>query len=143
MAIVYLGLGANLGNRRKNIKEAVRLLEKNGINILKHSRIIETEPLNCPAPNRFLNAVVKASTNLSPQNLLKKLKLIEKQSGRKKTITNAPRPIDLDILLYDGLYLQNPSLTIPHPRMFQRGFIMNPLKEIAPDLVEELINANN
>jgi len=101
MSTVYLGLGSNLGDRLDNIEQAVASLEDNGILILKQSTIIETEPVGGPPQEKFLNAVVQALTDLAPDKLLTVLKSIEKQQGRVKTVANGPRPIDLDILLYD------------------------------------------
>ena len=143
MPIVYLGIGSNLGNRRENIERAINLLQGNHIKILKQSTAIETDPVDGPPQDKFLNAVLKVETDHPPQALLKILQKIEKQLLRAKTAINGPRTIDLDILLYGRVALQTPELTIPHPRMFQREFVMNPLKEIAPELAEEIINARH
>lgn len=144
MAIVYLGLGSNLGNRKENIDSAIKLLKKNKISVLQCSRIIETAPVNCPPNQRnFLNGVLKIETDLLPHDLLRLLKTIEHQIGKKITIRNGPRPIDLDILLYNQCKIQTPNLTIPHPRMFERNFVMNPLREIDPHLTEEMMHAHN
>lgn len=142
MAIVYLGIGSNLGCRRDNIRRAINLLEKNNINVLQCSTIIETAPIGGP-PNQgmFLNGVLKVETDLSPQNLLDQLKAIEKQLGRVTTIPNGPRPIDLDILFYDQLTINTSQLTIPHPRMWERDFVMQPLIEIAPQFTKEMVHA--
>ena len=143
MAIVYLGIGSNLGNRLQNIERAIEALKAHQIQILKPSTIIETDPVGNSKQNKFLNAVLKTETSHPPQALLKILQSIEKELLRVKTLVNGPRTIDLDILLYDRLSLQTPELTIPHPRMLKRDFVMNPLKEIAPDLVEELTHAHH
>ncbi|HBR15455.1 MAG TPA: 2-amino-4-hydroxy-6-hydroxymethyldihydropteridine diphosphokinase [Candidatus Omnitrophica bacterium] len=140
MAIVYIGIGSNLGNRKGNIESAFALLEENGIHILKISSIIETDPVDGPTQEKFLNAVIKAGTHLSAQELLTQLKFIEKKLGRVPTVRNGPRTIDLDILLYDQVTLNTSQLTIPHPRMFLRDFVMNPLKEIAPEMVGVELN---
>ncbi len=143
MAIAYLGIGSNLGNRRKNIEAAVRLLEKTHLDILKTSTIIESAPMGGPKDQgRFLNGVLKIETEIPPEELLKTLKQIEKRLGRTTTVRNGPRTIDLDILLYNHRKLQTPQLTIPHPRMFERDFVMHPLKEIEPQLVKELFHAH-
>ncbi len=144
MAIVYLGIGSNLGDRKANIATAKMLLEKNNITIIQCSRIIETNPVGGPPsqPN-FLNGVLKVETDLKPKDLLDRLKAIEQTLGRKVTVRNGPRTIDLDILLYDQLQYQTPQLTIPHPRMLKRDFVMNPLKEISPHLAKELIHAHH
>jgi 2-amino-4-hydroxy-6-hydroxymethyldihydropteridine diphosphokinase len=134
MAVIYLGLGSNQGHREQNIKKAIALLASHNVNSLQRSTIIETDPAGGPPQGKYLNAVLKAQTDLSPHNLLKHLKTIENQLGRFKAVSNGPRTIDLDILLYDRIFVNTPELTIPHPRMWQRDFVMIPLKEIAPDL---------
>ena len=122
----------------------MHFLEEYGITVLRCSRIIETTPLECEIPqNNFLNGVLKIQTILTPHELLKLVKTIEHKLGRKKTVKNTPRPIDLDILLYDQLKYQSQTLTIPHPRMFERDFVMKPLKEIEPQISEEMTNANH
>ena len=143
MAIVYLGIGSNLGNRRKNIETAIRLLRKNRVNVLKISTLIETDPVGGPKDQRkFLNGALKGETEIAPEELLSCLKKIEHHLGRTKTVRNGPRPIDLDILLYNHREVQTPQLTIPHPRMLERDFVMQPLKEIDPELVKELFHAH-
>ena len=144
MATVYLGLGSNLGDRQNNIVSAISHLSQNGIVVTKLSTIIETDPVGGPkGQGKFLNAVARAETGLSAQNLRTALKTIEEALGRVKTVKNGPRIIDLDILLYNSDVINAPELTIPHPRMLERDFVMRPLKEIAPDLVEELSHAGN
>ena len=144
MAIVYLGVGSNLGKRKVNIDSAVKLLEKYKVSVLQSSNMIETAPVNCPPGQRnYLNGVLKVETDLPPNDLLRVLKSIEKKMGRKKTIPNGSRPIDLDILLYNQLKMQTPDLTIPHPRMFERDFVMNPLREIEPQFSKEMAHARN
>ena len=142
MAIVYLGIGSNLGNREENIQKALTLLQKNNIQILKTSSIIETDPVGGPPQGKFLNGVIKISTMLTPTDLLKLLKYIERSLGRYATGLNQPRPIDMDILLYNKIDLQTPELMIPHPRMLERDFVLTPLQEIEPGLVEELLHAH-
>lgn len=143
MAIVYLGLGSNLDDRLKNIVQALNLLETNPIKILKRSTIIETEPVGGPPQGKFLNAAIKIETPLLPLELLSLLKSIENQLGRIKTVPNGPRTIDLDILLYDSIHFESDELIIPHPRMLQRDFVMAPLKEIFPEIIEELSHARH
>ena len=138
VATIYLALGSNLGNREKNIKQAIEKLKKNNVIIKKISSIIETEPVGGPPQGKFLNAVLKAETTSSAVDLLNLLKNIEKQLGRKETVHHGPREIDIDILIYDKMKINTPDLTIPHPRMLQRDFVMTPLKEIEPSLVDEL-----
>ena len=139
MPIAYLGLGSNLGDREANIRTACALLKEKGIKILKQSSIIETDPIGGPSQGKFLNAVVKVKTQLSPHNLLAELKAIEKKLGRVKTVENGPRPIDIDILIYDNIKLTTAELTIPHPRMLKREFVMTPLRESYSKLAEQLI----
>jgi len=139
LAIAYLGIGSNLksklGNSQTNIVLALSMLEDHGIKIRKCSKIIETDPIGVINQNKFQNGVVEVETELLPIELLKKLKLIEKTLGRIKTVVNGPRTIDLDILLYDDIQVQSKELTIPHPRMFERDFVLKPLMEIAPEIM--------
>ena len=130
MPIVYLGLGSNLGDRARNIHEAVRLLNEAGIMAIKLSSIIETDPVGGPPQGLFLNAVLKARTDLSPEALLKAAHAVEAALGRVRTVKDGPRTIDIDILLYDDLTLNTPELVIPHPRMKERAFVMRPLNEV-------------
>lgn len=136
MAVAYIGLGSNLGDRDGTIKKAVTLLQEEGISLLKMSTIIETDPVGTVPQGKFLNAAIKVRTQLSPEMLLSLCQSIERQLGRVRGAVNGPRTIDLDILLYDRLTVDTPQLKIPHPRMFERDFVMNPLKEIEPDLLE-------
>ncbi len=134
MAVVYLGLGSNIGDRFLYIKTALKHLEKNNIHVKKLSTIIETDPVGGPKQNKFLNAVAQVQTTLFPRELLSRLKTIENSMGRTREIRYGPRTIDIDILLYDNLVLSEPDLKIPHPLTFKRDFVMTPLKEIAPHL---------
>jgi len=132
MATCYLGIGSNLGKRRKNIKLAIQKISAlKDTEVIKSSRMIETEPVGGPVgQGKFLNAALKIRTNLSASALLKKLKSIEKQLARKKTVRNGPRTIDLDILFYGDRIINSKNLTIPHPRVFEREFVIKPLLEI-------------
>ena len=141
MSVVYLGLGSNIGNRKGNITNAVDLLNQNDIRVDKISSIIETDPVG-PPQQKFLNAAIKATTALSPEELLKSIKEIEKKLGRIKTIHHGPRTIDIDILLYDDIGFHSENLTIPHPEMLTRNFVMTPLKEIYPEIIEKLAGIN-
>ena len=132
-----------MGDREANIRKVCDLLKEKGIKILKQSSIIETDPIGGPPQGKFLNAVIQVETQLSPQDLLTELKIIEKKSGRIKTVHHGPRPVDIDILLYENIKIKTSELTIPHPHMLQREFVMKPLREIAPSLVEELIHAEH
>lgn len=136
--IVYLALGSNMGDRLAYMRKAVIHLKQTGINILKTSSVIETDPVGGPPQGKFLNAALRAETTLSPADLLAHLKSIEKKLGREQTEKNGPRPIDIDILLYDNISIKNPTLTIPHPRMFEREFVMRPLLEIEPQIIKKI-----
>lgn len=132
MARVYLALGTNIGDREKNLSEAVRLLGEAAVQVIKLSGIYETEPVDYLDQAWFLNAVLAAHTDLSPSALLGALRSIEGRMGSKKAFAKGPRLIDLDILLYDDAAIDTPDLQIPHPRMLQRNFVLVPLAEIAP-----------
>jgi len=134
MSIVYLALGSNLGDRLHYIEKAVGELGDCGIQVLKMSSVIETEPVGGPVQGKFLNAVLKANTTHSPEELLVITQGIERKLGRVKKIFNCPRVIDIDILLYDDIKLVTQRLLIPHPRMLERSFVMQPLEEIDPAL---------
>ncbi len=132
MSICYLGIGSNMGNRRKNIKTAIAKIKKLATTrLVKSSRIIETEPVGGPPGQpKFLNACVKIQTNIPPRRLLANLKKIEKELGRTASVRNGPRTIDLDILLYGARTINTKSLIVPHPRMFAREFVLKPLGEV-------------
>ena len=132
MEICCLGIGSNLGNRRKNIALAIgKIKELKHTKIIKASRLFMTDPVGGPVKQgKFLNAAIKIKTSLPPFTLLKELKNIEKLSGRKKTALNGPRPIDLDILFYGDRKIASRMLTVPHPRLFFRKFVLDPLSEI-------------
>jgi 2-amino-4-hydroxy-6-hydroxymethyldihydropteridine diphosphokinase len=138
MPTVYLGLGANLGKRRETIDAALaRLADHPAICVGAVSALIETAPVGGPAgqPN-YLNGAAAIETNLDPAALLAELKRIEHDLGRRDGPRWGPRPIDLDILLYGDLVLDSPDLTIPHPRLRERRFVLEPLAEIAPDAID-------
>ena len=134
MPTTYLALGSNIGDREKNLREAIRLLRASSIQITKTSSIYETEPADYLDQPWFLNAVVEAQTTLPAAALLAALRNIESQMGSKKAFAKGPRLIDLDILLYDDATIDTPDLQIPHPRMLQRNFVLVPLAEIASTL---------
>ncbi|MFH1791508.1 MAG: 2-amino-4-hydroxy-6-hydroxymethyldihydropteridine diphosphokinase [Candidatus Omnitrophota bacterium] len=135
MAKVYIGIGSNLGQRNENIEFAIRELEKTGvIRVRKTSSIYETEPVGGPPQGRFLNGVMEIDTDLPPTMLLERLQDIESRMGRVRQEVDGPRIIDLDILLYDDQVFETPELTIPHPRMSRREFVLKGLREIAPDI---------
>jgi len=134
MPLIYLGLGSNLGDREKNLRAALHSLEAAGVQVITLSPIYETAPVGYPDQPDFLNAVCRARTALAPHDLLRAIKAIETALGRRPSFRNAPRPIDIDILFYDDLILDTPDLTIPHPRLAERAFVLVPLADIAPEL---------
>ncbi len=143
MSTAYISIGSNLGDRLKCIREAIRKLEQSKqINICKASSVYETEPVGYEEQPRFLNIVLELKASLEPLNLLKLLRGIENQMGRKRDqpqgtefVRWSPRNIDLDLLLYEDLVLNSDKLTLPHPRMHRRRFVLVPLAEIAPRVV--------
>jgi 2-amino-4-hydroxy-6-hydroxymethyldihydropteridine diphosphokinase len=137
---VYLGLGTNLGNRKSNLERACRLLLPE-ISIVEKSPIYETAPWGYLQQPAFLNQVICAETSLSPKHLLSRVKQLEVDLGRSVTFHLGPRLIDIDILIYDDLNLETPELTIPHPFLSQRAFVLVPLAELAPDLCVPTFNA--
>jgi 2-amino-4-hydroxy-6-hydroxymethyldihydropteridine diphosphokinase len=138
-AVAAIGLGSNLGERDRELSRALLLLGRvPGIVVLRRSRWIETEPEGGPpGQGRFLNGAALLETTLSPRALLDALLGIEARMGRdrSKTEKNGPRTIDLDLLLYDDLVIDEPGLTVPHARMEERLFVLEPLAEIAPERV--------
>jgi 2-amino-4-hydroxy-6-hydroxymethyldihydropteridine diphosphokinase len=135
---VYLSLGSNLGNRLANLQEAITALQPK-IHLLAQSSVYETEPWGYSDQPLFLNLALKGSTELNPHELLSFVKEVEASMGRKETFRFGPRLIDLDILFYDDLILDSPSLIIPHPRIIERAFVLVPLAEISPDLRHPVI----
>ncbi len=128
---VFIALGSNLGDRYENLRRALLHLEKI-LQINDRSSVYETPPWGVTDQPMFLNQVIRGSTELTPQELLKSLKGIEESMGRVKSRRFGPRKIDLDILLFDDLELTSPDLVIPHIRMIERAFVLIPLAEIAP-----------
>lgn len=131
---VYLGLGSNIGDSKRNIESALSLLSKK-VNILNKSSYYETEPVGFKDQPWFLNIVIEGETDLMPRELLDFTQSIERDMKRVKTILNGPRIIDVDILIYGDIKMESEDLIIPHPRMHERAFVMVPLFEIAPSLV--------
>jgi 2-amino-4-hydroxy-6-hydroxymethyldihydropteridine diphosphokinase len=132
MVTCYLGIGSNLGNRRKNIRLAIQKIRTlKNTELLKISGIIESKPMGGPKnQGKFLNAAIKIKTNLTPLLLLKKLKKIEIELGRTKTVHYGPRTIDLDILFYGDRIINKKNLKIPHLKLFEREFVTKSLLEI-------------
>ena len=136
---VFLGLGSNLGDRQAHLTQAISLIAEKVGSVIRQSSFIETEPWGFESENKFLNGVILVETTLTPRQLLRATQKIERELGRKKHISHLSpltshlykdRPIDIDILLYDDLTIDEPDLKIPHPLMQQRDFVMIPLKEI-------------
>ena len=139
MATMYLSLGTNLGDRHENLSRAQALIGREVGTVVSASDIIETEPWGFESSNRFLNMAVKVETTLQPLEVLHTTQEIERKLGRTQKSVNREyhdRMIDIDILLYDDLVMNTPELTIPHPLMYQREFVMKPLSQIAPELVK-------
>jgi 2-amino-4-hydroxy-6-hydroxymethyldihydropteridine diphosphokinase len=131
--VIYLSLGSNLGDRQANLEAAIRELEPQ-VHALAASAIYETPPWGYLDQPKFLNMALEAQTDLAPLDLLKFLKKLETQLGRRPGEHYGPRVIDIDILLYDSLILSQPGLEIPHPHLAERAFVLVPLAEIAPAL---------
>jgi 2-amino-4-hydroxy-6-hydroxymethyldihydropteridine diphosphokinase len=139
----WIALGANLGPRRETLAAAIeRLRQDPAITVKRCSSFLETEPVGGPSGQPlFLNGAAVLQTELSPHALLQRLLEIEHDLGRDRSTTerNGPRVIDLDLLLYDTLVIDEPGLILPHPRMHQREFVLRPLAEIAPDVVHPVL----
>ena len=134
MEMAYLGLGSNLGERQGNLDRALDFLSQR-LRMEMVSSVYDTEPLGNPNQPRFLNLVCQVSTGLEPMALLALAKGIESKLGRLPRTSNAPRPIDIDILFYGDRVIESAELIIPHPRLTERAFVLVPMAEIAPDLV--------
>jgi 2-amino-4-hydroxy-6-hydroxymethyldihydropteridine diphosphokinase len=133
---VYLSLGSNLGDREDHLRHAIELLERSNVAVIKRSSVYETAPQDVADQPWFLNMAIECRTSLSPLELLKLLLRTERKIGRvrRSQRRRGPRPIDIDILLFGNAVIQLPQLTLPHPRMLQRRFVLEPLLEIAPAL---------
>lgn len=131
----FIGLGSNVGDRGANLRRAVRLLRRQ-VPVVAVSSIYESDPVGYTNQPRFWNMAVVVETELPARALLECLIGIEQEMGRERTFRNAPRNIDLDILLHDDVVIDEPGLNIPHPRIAQRAFVLKPLLELAPDLTD-------
>ena len=139
MVAIFIGLGSNIGPKKKNLLRAVGLISKSGhFKILKLSSPYLTKAIG-PSQQDFVNAALKAETELEPEEALRELKKIEKLMGRRKTKRWGPRVIDLDILFYGGKVIRTRNLTIPHKELHKRGFVLGPLSEINPRLVHPVL----
>ena len=141
MKIVYLSLGSNVGDREIHLARARERLATDDTRILRASAIYETEPRDFPDQAWFLNQVIEIETDLFPKQLLTRVQKIELALGRLPTHPKGPRTIDIDILLYGDTILSNPGLEIPHARLADRRFVLEPLAELAPDLRHPRTNA--
>jgi len=134
--IAFVGLGSNLGNSEGTVRQGIAALAALPLTqIVAASSLYRSAPLGHAAQPDFVNAVAEVSTGLSPQSLLAQLLAIEQRHGRERSFRNAPRTLDLDLLLYDADTIVASGLTVPHPRMHERAFVLAPLVEIAPACV--------
>jgi 2-amino-4-hydroxy-6-hydroxymethyldihydropteridine diphosphokinase len=131
---VYLSLGSNLGDRERNLRDALDRLAEPRLRILRVSALYETEPQDVCNQPWFLNAVAEAETDFFPKQLLARIQKIEQQLGRKRGRPKGPRTIDIDILLYGQSVIESAELTVPHPRLAERRFVLEPLAELVPGL---------
>lgn len=140
----FIGLGSNLGDRRRNIERAIEELRRSKlVKIIKISNLYETEPIGGPAQDKFLNGVAGIETKITPRVLLALLKIIENEIGRSPSdIKWGPREIDLDILLCDDLVIDESDLKVPHPSLHLRSFVLEPFCEIAPHVMHPILKKN-
>ena len=130
MTVAYLGLGTNLGRRVRNLSAARRRLREKGVRIVRQSRVIETEPWGVADQPRFLNQVLEVEWEGTPQQLLRTAKAVEREGGRTRTRRWGPRVIDVDILRFGNERISDPDLTVPHPRIRERTFVLEGLREL-------------
>ena len=134
MALAFIGLGGNIGDTKQLIKDAiVCLAQYPELRILTRSCMYQSAPVDADGDD-FINAVISLETQISPEELLRICQQVEQSFGRERPYVNAPRTLDLDVLAYDQVAINNDALTIPHPRMIERSFVLYPLLEIAPDI---------
>jgi 2-amino-4-hydroxy-6-hydroxymethyldihydropteridine diphosphokinase len=136
LKIAYLGLGSNLGDRAQNLRDAISRLAGDDLRILRESSVYETEPRDLAKQPWFLNQVIEIETDLFPRRLLARVLKIERDMGRKRVIAKGPRLIDIDILLYGAAIVSAAGLEIPHARMWERRFVLEPLAELAHELCD-------
>lgn len=137
--IYFLSLGSNAGDFRRNLERARRLLARGGVEVLKASSVYRTEPVDFVGQPWFLNQVIKIRTDLGPLDLLALAKSIEVKMKRVPSVPKGPRTIDIDILLAGKTVLETPGLTVPHPRLALRNFVLAPLREIGPGVVHPVL----
>lgn len=133
MKTVYIALGSNVGDRAENLRLAKEQIEAPDLRVLRASSIYETAPRDVEDQPWFLNQVLECATDLFPRRLLARLRKIERAMGRKRRMAKGPREIDLDILLYGDAVVKAPELEVPHPRLAERRFVLEPLAELAPE----------
>ncbi len=139
MSSAYIGLGSNSGKRLENLEKGIKLLENlDSLKVIKKSSIYLTEPVGYENQPWFLNMVIEVKTDLSPSELLERLLKAEKKIGKGKKIKNGPRKIDLDLLLYDDRIIQTEKLTLPHPQLHKRRFVLVPLVEVSKNKTHPL-----
>ena len=134
MKTVYLALGSNIGDREAHLHQALETLQSRDLRLRRASSLYETEPMGLREQSWFLNLVAEFETELFPKQLLQRLHRIERALGRRRTIVNGPRTIDIDIVLYANAVVKTPELEIPHPRYRERRFVLEPLAELNPAL---------
>jgi 2-amino-4-hydroxy-6-hydroxymethyldihydropteridine diphosphokinase len=135
VASAYVGIGSNLDDPAARVRDAlVDLAALPGTRLVKRSSLYRTQPQGYAAQPDFVNAVAALDTELAPAELLDRLQAIETNAGRRRSFPNAPRTLDLDLLLYDAYRIDHPGLVVPHPRMHERAFVLVPLVEIAPEV---------
>jgi 2-amino-4-hydroxy-6-hydroxymethyldihydropteridine diphosphokinase len=135
---IYLSLGSNLGDRAGNLRAAIHGLEQAGVPVRRLSPVYQTDPVDLVDQPKFLNMVVEAETALMPRQLLARIARLERSLGRQRSVAKGPRTIDIDILFYGTSVIDMPDLIVPHPRIAERRFVLEPLSEIAPDLIHPL-----
>lgn len=141
MVKAYLGLGSNIGNRELQLNEAIKILHAyQGIQVTQVSHIYETEPVGYTNQPTFLNLCIEIETELNPQSLLKCCLATEQQLHRKREIRWGPRTLDVDILLFGDQIIEQDNLSVPHPRMKERSFVLIPLNDIATNQIEPISN---
>lgn len=133
----FVGLGANLGDARQAVLDALAALDRlPGTRVVRASRLYRSAPVDAGGPD-FINAVAQLETQLAAPDLLRALQGVERGAGRERPYRNAPRTLDLDLLLFGGARIASPALTVPHPRLRERAFVLLPLRELAPSLVDD------
>ncbi|HEV8337511.1 MAG TPA: 2-amino-4-hydroxy-6-hydroxymethyldihydropteridine diphosphokinase [Candidatus Polarisedimenticolia bacterium] len=129
---IFLGLGSNLGDRLDHLRQAIESLQDKGVRIVRLSAVYDTDPVGYRAQGNFLNLVAEVDWQASPRELLERCQAVERERGRARAVRDGPRTLDLDLLLFGDRILKETDLTLPHPRMHERRFVLQPLAELAP-----------